>query len=79
MCGSPARVTSPKASSTFAPTLCCPTPMPHPTRSLHGLMQMKHCCEKKAKMMNLSDDDYGHYIMALKDEKPTVIINNKKN
>jgi len=35
--------------------------------------------KKKAKMMNLSDDDYGHYIMALKDEKPTVIINNKKN
>jgi hypothetical protein len=35
--------------------------------------------KKKTKMMNLSDEDYGHYIMSLKDERPTVIITDKKD
>lgn len=30
--------------------------------------------KKKHKMMNLSDADYGRYISALKDERPTVVI-----
>jgi hypothetical protein len=33
--------------------------------------------KKKTKMMNLTDVDYGNYIMALKDEKPTMIVTSK--
>jgi len=35
--------------------------------------------KKKAKIMNLTDEDYGNYIMALKDERPTVVITDKKD
>ena len=35
--------------------------------------------KKKTKIMNLTDEDYGNYIMALKDERPTVVITDKKD
>lgn len=34
--------------------------------------------KKKTRMMNMNDADYGRYISALKDERPTVVITDNK-
>ncbi len=35
--------------------------------------------KKKSKVVHLSDEDYGKYIMALKDEKPPQIVRENKD